>query len=776
MSELTPASVKKLKVTELRSELSKLGLDTKGNKPVLVERLLEAISDAEEEGDEVQADDGANTEENSQDGSQDVPANDAKADQPPQVDVNDKPAEIVAGEEKVEEAKVAEPSQPADVAAEQKDSKVEESLPDKETVNEEPKVEDTKAVSPDDDKKEATEEPMDQTPAPTTPTTPSENKAKTFVNHDICFLCSKVEEEPEVELDESLVVLDKYNSDLYVKISPEAVSCSTLKEECFIYLSGGARATQGVTSGKVCYEVKVTALHEVQLPDAEEPKQFVRVGWSVESANLQLGEDGHSYGYDSTGKKCTNSEFSDFGQTFSKDDVITCYLDLESEVKKISFSKNGEDAVEAFELPEDIQDKALYPHVLLKNTECSLNFGSQEEAWFSPNEGFTFIQSVSDESKASATSGPTSKSDCEVLMMAGLPACGKTTWVKNHIAENPDKKFNVLGTSMVLDRMKLLGVARKQESGSYNKHMDKAAKCLHRLFEIASSKKRNYILDQTNVYLSAQNKKMRSFEGFQRKAIICIPNQDVLKQRLEDRRKEGTELPHNAICDMKRNFVLPKVGDMFDEIRYIDQDEESSKKILSEYVKEGNSQRIRTPSGSGEPDRKRPRQDDRQRHGGYGGGGGGGGWSSGSHRDNRRYDDRRGGYRSPQSNRRGGSPQYGRGGRGGYRDNYRGGRGGYQGGGYNDRNRQGKSYGSSGSGGSSSNQHRQYSQSSHQPQHHYSQQQQQQQQGSYGNYNQYYQQNYQQYGQQGQQTSTQAQGYQQYPSYYQQQRGLSTGW
>ena len=40
-------------------------------------------------------------------------------------------------------------------------------------------------------------------------------------------------------------------------------------------------------------------------------------------------------------------------------------------------------------------------------------------------------------------------------MMAGLPACGKTTWVKNHIAENPDKKFNVLGTSMVLDRMKV---------------------------------------------------------------------------------------------------------------------------------------------------------------------------------------------------------------------------------------------------------------------------------------------------------------------------------
>lgn len=59
--------------------------------------------------------------------------------------------------------------------------------------------------------------------------------------------------------------------------------------------------------------------------------------------------------------------------------VVWCVglQDLDSEVKKISFSKNGEDVGEAFDLPEEVQGKALFPHIVIKNTECTLNFGSQ---------------------------------------------------------------------------------------------------------------------------------------------------------------------------------------------------------------------------------------------------------------------------------------------------------------------------------------------------------------------------------------------------------------
>ena len=57
--------------------------------------------------------------------------------------------------------------------------------------------------------------------------------------------------------------------------------------------------------------------------------------------------------------------------------LLISFKDLESDPKTISFSKNGEDLGVAFELTEDLEDKALHPHILLKNAEFCVNFGSQ---------------------------------------------------------------------------------------------------------------------------------------------------------------------------------------------------------------------------------------------------------------------------------------------------------------------------------------------------------------------------------------------------------------
>lgn len=42
-----------------------------------------------------------------------------------------------------------------------------------------------------------------------------------------------------------------------------------------------------------------------------------------------------------------------------------------------------------------------------------------------------------------------------MYMLIGLPGCGKSTWVTNFVAEHPEKRFNIIGTSTLIERMKV---------------------------------------------------------------------------------------------------------------------------------------------------------------------------------------------------------------------------------------------------------------------------------------------------------------------------------
>lgn len=39
--------------------------------------------------------------------------------------------------------------------------------------------------------------------------------------------------------------------------------------------------------------------------------------------------------------------------------------------------------------------------------------------------------------------------------MVGLPACGKTSWAIKYAQSNPEKKYNILGTNAIMDKMKV---------------------------------------------------------------------------------------------------------------------------------------------------------------------------------------------------------------------------------------------------------------------------------------------------------------------------------
>ncbi|XP_052768267.1 heterogeneous nuclear ribonucleoprotein U-like isoform X3 [Mya arenaria] len=502
---------------------------------------------------------------------------------------------------------------------------------------------------------------------------------------------SPVEPETDEWKELTNVILDKFNSDLYLKISKDGLSGKPSTDDGFAMMWAGARGSYGALDGKIAFQVKLMENLEVeQLGEEETNPHVLRVGWSTDDNNLLLGEEELSFGYGGTAKASTNLKFSDYGEKFTAGDVMTAYIDLDSDPCVISFDKNGTDLGTCFEFEKaKLGDKAMFPHILTKNTTFECDFGQKEEAFFPLKEGYVFINSVAPEDRVKGAQQPEKKEDCEMIMMVGLPAAGKTTWADKYNEEHPEAKFIVLGTNSIIEKMKVMGLPRKRNyAGRWDVLIDKATKCLNRMLEIASKRKRNYILDQTNVYASARRRKMQPFEGFSRRAVVVVPTDEDYKTRLESQQKvEGKEVPESAIYEMKANFTVPDVGMLFDEVDFTELQRSDAEDLVEKYREEG-QKNLPPPPPQSVPERRS--NDGYERRSGSRGRdtrGGGSRWSD-------RGDDRRGGGGGRWGGSGGGGGGKWGGGGGGGRDGGRfgGGGGGRQGGG-------GGRYGGGGGGG-----------------------------------------------------------------------------
>lgn len=127
----------------------------------------------------------------------------------------------------------------------------------------------------------------------------------------------------------------------------------------------GARGRAGVYGGgKYYYEVTITR------------DGLCRVGWATMAGSLKIGTDHESFGYGGTGKKSWAKKFDDYGKSFTTNDVLGCYLDLDN--LKIWWSKNGEQFPMAYSIDKKFRDAAncLFPAVLCQNSGLAVNFGS----------------------------------------------------------------------------------------------------------------------------------------------------------------------------------------------------------------------------------------------------------------------------------------------------------------------------------------------------------------------------------------------------------------
>ncbi|XP_063801055.1 heterogeneous nuclear ribonucleoprotein U-like protein 2 isoform X2 [Pseudophryne corroboree] len=419
-------------------------------------------------------------------------------------------------------------------------------------------------------------------------------------------------EEASDEVDDSEVCLDKSTCDLQFKMDKDRFGGQPLFAERFPSLWSGSRATHGVTKGKAYFEVKVTKNLPVKEGSTESP--LLRVGWSVSKSAPQLGEDDLSYAYDSRGLKVTGSHFEAYGESIGENDVVGCTANLDGDLVQIFFSKNGVALGQAFVLDKStLSEQALLPHVLCKGCTFQVNFGQKEEPWHLPPDGFTFLKGIQPEDLTRMPLPPSTVEECEVLLMIGLPGTGKTTWAQKHIQENPEKRFQLLSTEALLPQLKTTGPDAQEENQKVQDNLVQlATQCLIRLVPVAARRKGNYIIDQCTVYFSAQRRKMHCFKGFQRTAVMLVLKDEEWQKRLETRKEKGEIIPEYVLLEMKANFMIPTKSDLLEDVLYAELGQEEADTLILEAKKEARRQlpandkrgnrmqkRVRTDRGRG---------------------------------------------------------------------------------------------------------------------------------------------------------------------------------
>ena len=116
----------------------------------------------------------------------------------------------------------------------------------------------------------------------------------------------------------------------------------------------------------------------------------------MKDSDLQLGEVKNSFGYGGTGKISDNCKFLSYGKTFGVGDVIGCYLDMNTDPVIMKFTVNGVDQGVAFRVSKsELSGEALFPHILTKNQDYTVNFGQLPGPMFPLLKGEKYSRNLS---------------------------------------------------------------------------------------------------------------------------------------------------------------------------------------------------------------------------------------------------------------------------------------------------------------------------------------------------------------------------------------------
>lgn len=150
----------------------------------------------------------------------------------------------------------------------------------------------------------------------------------------------------------------------------------------------------------------------------------------------------------------------------------------------------------------------------------------------------------------------------KAYILVGIPASGKTTWIKNQIWALG--LTTVSTDDFVEDHAKEVG---KTYSEVFDDYMPTAVELMLMALENAIANDLDLVWDQTSTSIKSRATKIRMLHDYYKIAVVFdVPELDELQRRLASR--PGKVVPWNVVERMIAGWQEPTLEEGFDEIWY----------------------------------------------------------------------------------------------------------------------------------------------------------------------------------------------------------------
>jgi predicted kinase len=147
--------------------------------------------------------------------------------------------------------------------------------------------------------------------------------------------------------------------------------------------------------------------------------------------------------------------------------------------------------------------------------------------------------------------------------LVGVPASGKSTWIKNQIWA---LGLSIVSTDMWVEmEAERLG---KTYSEIFTDYMPKAVQLMANHVVLARDKGMDIIWDQTSTTLASRTRKFNMLPDYEHIAVVFkTPEHTELMRRLASR--PGKEIPDHVIASMIASWEEPTLEEGFKEIWFV---------------------------------------------------------------------------------------------------------------------------------------------------------------------------------------------------------------